>query len=105
MQELLIFLFEIAPTESNYQQIKSEIVSKALTSSSVEDENTTEEEERSQNITCHIVALADLVMSEKPTWTPYNKPMDEARLWNGVNPMHVLLKQRNSTLLNRYIQN
>ena len=47
MQELLIFLFEIAPTESNYQQIKSEIVSNALTSSSVEDENTTEEEERS----------------------------------------------------------
>ena len=47
MQELLIFLFEIAPTESNYQQIKSEIVSNALTSSSVEDENTTEEEESS----------------------------------------------------------
>ena len=69
---------EIAPTESNYQQIKSEIVSNAMTNSSVEDENTTEEEERSQNITCHIVALADLVMSEKPTWTPYNKPMDEA---------------------------
>ena len=74
-EEISSTLYKVTPTDVDYQQLKSEIVENAMAAHAVENESPNEEDE---NITCHIVSLTDLIMSETPTWVTYNKDMSEA---------------------------